>query len=94
MTMNVNLIDQAGLMHGALSPSLVRQDRRGVRPIRHYAFDAEDQASIARWYAAFNHDADKVAGDLGNPKHLLPPGLVAAPPIRIRHDAARSALPA
>jgi hypothetical protein len=83
MTMNVNLIDEAGLMHGALSPTLVHADRRGLRPIRHYAFDAEDQASVARWYAAFNYDPEKVAGDPANPKYLLPPGLVASPPIRI-----------
>jgi hypothetical protein len=94
MTMNVNLIDEAGLMHGAQSPAVVDGDRRAMRPIRHYAFDAEDQASLARWYAAFDHDPDKVAGDPGNPKHLLPPGLEIRPPIRIRQDAVLSSLPA
>lgn len=94
MTMTVNLIDQAGLMHGAISPAIADHGRRGVRPIRHYAFDAEDDASIARWYAGFNHDTEKVAGDLGNPKPLLQAGATAPPPIRIRRDGSHSAAPA
>jgi hypothetical protein len=71
----LNRVEEACLLHGATSASIIDPAKSAKRPLSHYALDNLTNEASEQWYRTLGKDPGRIEGNPSAPKPLIPHGI-------------------